>query len=216
MKVELVSISQGAGKLAGRSAQDVISYAARVSNPSNQANFDTASKLLAYCIKKAHWSIFEQSSMGVEITTSRAIAAQLLRHKSFSFQEASQRYMQVTNFELYLPRRQDKKNRQNSIDDMSQKDHEWFIQAQQKVAANSFGLYQEALDRGIAKEQARFLLPLSTTSTLYMHGTARSWIHYLQIRAASETQKEHREIAEAIRGIFAEQFPDIAKALEWA
>lgn len=190
-----------------------IAYCARVS--SSQQNNPEYEKLLAYCIKHGHWSVFEMASMCIEITTSRAIAAQILRHKSFSFQEHSQRYAKVTGVELYEARRQDNKNRQNSIDDMSAQDKEWFINAQRDVADKAMGLYNEALSRGIAKEQARFLLPLSATTRMYMQGTVRSWIHYLSLRCDAATQKEHRDIAMAIRDIFIMKYPLVGKALGW-
>lgn len=213
--VKLVSITIGAGDLQGKSAQELIAYTARVSNPANQNNTETAPKLLAYLIKNKHWSPFEMVSMTVEIVTSRAIAAQILRHRSFSFQEFSQRYAEATDFQTYPARRQDNKNRQNSIDDMPQEDKDWFQLAQLDVQEHSNALYRTALEKGIAKEQARFLLPLGTQTTLYMSGTIRSWIHYLELRCKNGTQLEHKEIAEMIKVIFTEQLPDIAKALEW-
>jgi thymidylate synthase (FAD) len=170
---------------------------------------------LAYCIRNHHWSIFEMANMVVEITTSRAIAQQILRHRSFSFQEFSQRYAAASDFYVYEARRQDTKNRQNSIDDLSQEDRLWFSTVQVDHGEAGFKLYQEALERGIAKECARFLLPLSTETKLYMNGTLRSWIHYLQLRTTPGTQLEHLEIAEEIKLVFAEQFPAIAEALEW-
>lgn len=196
-------------------AEEIILYTARVSNPANQDSTNT--KLLDYCIKHAHWSIFEQADMTVEIQTSRAIAAQILRHRSFVFQEFSQRYAEVgdDSFELYPARRQDPKNRQNSVDDMSEEDREWFIKAQQAVIDASKHYYQESLKRGIAKEQARFLLPLNTKTKLYMKGNLRSWITYLDLRCGQGTQLEHIQIAEAIKTIFVEQFPIIAKAKGW-
>lgn len=213
--VKLISITKGAGELEGKTAQEIISYAARVSNPSNQNNFETAPKLLSYCIKHQHWSIFEQASITMEIKTSRGIAAQILRHKSFQFQEYSQRFSQATNFVSYEARRQDLKNKQNSIEDMSDQDKEWFKNAQRTVWLKAYDLYNEALSRGIAKECARNLLPLGTETTLYMTGTVRSWIHYIQVRASEDTQKEHRDIANACKVIFCEQMPDVAKALGW-
>jgi thymidylate synthase (FAD) len=195
--------------------EELIAYTARVSNPSNQANMETAPKLIAYLIKNKHWSPFEMAHMTVEIKTSRAIAQQILRHRSFSFQEFSQRYAKATSFVNYEARRQDDKNRQNSIDDMKPVDRAWFQAAQKDVQERSKKLYDIALDRGIAKEQARFLLPLSTETTIYMCGSVRSWIHYLELRCASGTQKEHKDIADGIKFIFSTQFPDIAKALGW-
>jgi thymidylate synthase (FAD) len=205
MNVSLIHITQDAEKL--------MAYCARVSS-SKQDNPEYE-KLLGYCIKNSHWSVFEMASMCVEIVTSRAIAQQILRHRSFNFQEFSQRYAEVTNFELYEARRQDTKNRQNSIDDMSEETKGWFLYAQASIQERSEALYEEALKLGIAKEQARFLLPLSTTTKLYMHGTVRSFIHYLNLRTGNGTQKEHKEIAEAIKAIFIEQLPTVSKALEW-
>lgn len=213
--VKLVAVTQGAEDLTGRNAQDVISYVARVSNPNNQLKFDTAAKLLKYCITHEHWSVFEHASMTLEIKTSRGIAAQILRHRSFTFQEFSQRYAQAINHVKYPARRQDQKNRQNSVDDMSSEDKEWFEQAQETVWDESKCLYDEAIARGIAKEQARFLLPLNTETVIYMTGNVRSWIHYISLRSANGTQQEHREIAEECKKIFINAFPDISKALEW-
>jgi thymidylate synthase (FAD) len=205
MKVKLISITPDAEK--------TIMYCARVSNPKNQDSENT--KLLDYCIKHGHWSVFEMAHMTVEITTSRAIAAQILRHKSFSFQEFSQRYAEAQEFETYNARSQDPKNRQNSIDDMSQEDKQWFFEAQVTIQEQSMILYEAALNRGIAKEQARFLLPLSTQTKLYMSGSIRSWLHYLDVRCGSGTQLEHVEIANEIKKIFIEQLPVIAKAKGW-
>lgn len=193
-------------------AEKQIMYCARVSS-NNQDSEST--KLLNYCIKHGHWSIFEMANMCVEIQTSRAISAQILRHRSFSFQEFSQRYAKVPGFETYQARRQDETNRQNSIDDMSNEDQTWFQVAQQCLHSKCTDLYQEALDRGIAKEQARFLLPMGTTSKLYMNGTIRSWIHYLNLRCENGTQQEHVEIAEQIKKIFKQEFTAIAEALEY-
>jgi len=206
MKVSLVHVTPEAEKH--------IAYCARVSNPNNQDNPEYA-KLLKFCIKHSHWSVFEMANLCLEIQTSRAIAAQILRHKSFVFQEFSQRYQAVTEFETYPARRQDVKNRQNSIDDMSQNDKDWFEIAQKRVQDISFELYQDGLARGIAKEQMRFLLPLSTKTTMYMNGSVRSWIHYILVRTDPSTQLEHRLIAEECKKIFKEQFPIISEALEW-
>ena len=205
MKVKLITVTPDAEKN--------IMYMARVSNPKNQESQNT--KLIDYCINNQHWSIFEMANMVVEIETSRAIAAQILRHRSFSFQEFSQRYAEASTTESYPARRQDSKNRQNSIDDMSEEDKDWFESAQEMVDLYTFDMYKEALNRGIAKEQARFLLPLSTTTKLYMNGTVRSWLHYLDLRCANGTQLEHKEIADSIKQIFIEQFPVIAKAKGW-
>lgn len=191
-------------------AEKTIMYCARVSNPKNQQS--TNSKLLNYCIKHGHWSIFEMANMVVEIETSRAISAQILRHRSFSFQEFSQRYAEVLDVEYYKARRQDDKNRQNSIDDMSPEDLMWFENAQITVADVARRHYEKALEMGIAKEQARFLMPMSSSTKLYMNGTIRSWIHYIDLRTTPGTQKEHRDIAKDIKKIFKEQFPIIAEA----
>ena len=220
MKVNLIANTKGAGKLIaelGRepNGQEVTGYITRVSNPNNQLNMDTVPKLLAYCIKHKHWSPFEHAYMTLEIETSRAIAAQILRHRSFTFQEFSQRYSVATEFEIYPARRQDVKNKQNSIDDMSDEDKDWFEKAQQSVIDASDYYYKEALKRGIAKEQARFLLPLSTKTTIYMTGNLRSWIHYIELRTDKSTQLEHREIALECKRIFKEEYPDIAEALGW-
>lgn len=220
MKVNLVAATKGAGKLIaelGRepNAQEVTGYITRVSNPNNQLNMDTVPKLLAYCIKHKHWSPFEHAYMTVEIETSRAIAAQILRHRSFTFQEFSQRYSVATEFEIYPARRQDLKNKQNSIDDLPQETKDWFVNMQKKLQENAEMVYNHALGLGIAKEQARFLLPLSTKTVIYMTGNLRSWIHYIELRANKDTQLEHRQIAEEIKKIFTEEFPDISEALEW-
>ncbi len=206
MDVKLISVTP--------SAEETIGYCARVSNPSNQSN-PNIEGLLGFCIKHGHWSIFEMANMVVEINTTRGIAAQILRHRSFSFQEFSQRYSEALGFEYNDPRRQDKKNRQNSLDDLPLKTHEWYRNAMAKIQDKSERYYKEALSRGIAKECARFLLPLSTQTRMYMNGTVRSWIHYIQLRTDPSTQKEHRDIAEAIKQIFCEQFPISSNALGW-
>jgi thymidylate synthase (FAD) len=213
--VKLVAITEGANELVGKSAQDVISYVARVSNPNNQMSFETGPRLIKYCIMHDHWSIFEHAYVTLEIKTSRGIAAQILRHRSFTFQEFSQRYAAAQDFIKCDARRQDAKNRQNSIDDMTDEDKKWFEDAQQEMWDKSKELYDEALQRGIAKEQARFMLPLNTATTIYMTGSVRSWIHYIQLRSSNGTQKEHADIAIAARSIIAERFPDIAEALDW-
>jgi len=197
-------------------AEKQILYCARVSNPKNQDSGKTG--LLKYCMRHGHWSIYEMANLCVEIETSRAIAAQILRHKSLSFQEFSQRYQDVTafddTFEIYQARRQDVKNRQNSIDDMSEEDRHWFEAAQLTAQESAVEAYREALRRGIAKEQARFLLPLNVKTRLYMNGTVRSWLHYLKLRMDPSTQKEHREIAESIWQIFKKELPTVAEALD--
>lgn len=216
MQTELIAITKPMKEeIKDFSPEEVMSYVARVSNPSNQMNTETAEKLLGYCIRNRHWSVFEHVSMTVAITTSRAIAAQILRHRSFCFQEFSQRYATATDREIYPARRQDNKNRQNSIDDMSEDTKVWFKHVQEDIWNASNSAYQAALTKGIAKEQARFLLPLSTQTTIYMSGNVRNWIHYLELRTKNGTQLEHMEIAEGIKTIFKEQFPSISAALEW-
>jgi thymidylate synthase (FAD) len=197
------------------SAEEVIVFCARVSNPSNQTKMDTADKLIKYLITHKHWSPFELAHMTVQIKTSRAIAAQILRHRSFTFQEFSQRYALASNNVFHEARRQDTKNRQNSIDDMPQSDKDWFLEAQNQVWDLAKEKYDEALAKGVAKEQARFLLPLSTETTMYMSGSIRSWIHYIDLRTANGTQKEHMEVAQACKDILVEQLPLIAKALDY-
>jgi thymidylate synthase (FAD) len=198
-------------------AEETIGYIARVSNPKNQDN-PNVSGLLGYCIKHQHWSVFEQAHMTLEIETTRGLAAQILRHRSFTFQEFSQRYAN-TNFLGAIPvpdlRRQDEKNRQNSIDDVPQKQVEFLQKEIQAYFAEGLDLYNELIREGIAKECARFVLPLATPTKLYMTGTIRSWIHYIDLRSGHGTQKEHMEIAEKCRDIFKEQFPIISEALEW-
>ena len=198
-------------------AEETIGYIARVSNPKSQDN-PNVSGLLGYCIKHQHWSVFEQAHMTLEIETTRGLAAQILRHRSFTFQEFSQRYAN-TNFLGAIPvpdlRRQDEKNRQNSIDDVPQKQVEFLQKEIQAYFAEGLDLYNELIREGIAKECARFVLPLATPTRLYMTGTLRSWIHYIDLRSGHGTQKEHMEIAEKCRDIFKEQFPIISEALEW-
>lgn len=216
MTVRLVSITKPVlDELKDFTPEELLSYVARVSSPQNQLNNETASKLLGYCIKNNHWSVFEHVNMTVEITTSRAISAQILRHRSAVFQETSQRYSEVLQNEIYPARRQDLKNRQNSVDDMSEEDKLWFSYQQQIIWNNSYEAYQDALARGIAKEQARFLLPLSTQTKLYMTNNVRNWIHYIDLRTANGTQKEHKVIAEAIKQIFINNFPAISEAKGW-
>jgi len=199
-------------------AEQHIAYCARVSNPNNQDN-DKFAGLLKYCIKHKHWSIFEQAFMTLEIETTRGLAAQILRHRSFTFQEFSQRYADSSLLSETIPlpelRRQDTKNRQNSIDDIDPFVKQEFEIKMRKHFDEAMVLYQSMLDMGIAKECARFVLPLATPTRLYMSGSCRSWIHYIQLRSANGTQKEHMEIAEACKQIFAEQFPTVAEALEW-
>jgi thymidylate synthase (FAD) len=215
--VKLIAITTGAGELMNKTAQEVISYVARVSNPNNQLNFDTAAKLLAYCIKHQHWSVFETSFMTLEINTTRAIAAQILRHRSFFFQEFSQRYAD-TKLLADLPevpdlRKQDTKNRQNSTDDLG--DY-LKLTLQDKIAQHfeaSQNLYNQLLEKDVASECARFVLPLATPTRIYMTGSCRSWITYIALREKNGTQKEHMDIARECKKVFGEQFPDVYEAL---
>lgn len=210
MNVKLVSVTK---PLIGglETPEELISYCARVSNPSNQLNTTTAPKLLKYCIKHKHWSIFEMADMCVEIKTSRAIAAQILRHRSFSFQEFSQRYSNVTNIEPIELRKQAESNRQSSEEVIS----DTVINNVVKFAIDhAVQTYEKLINSGVAREVARLVLPLASESTLYMKGSVRSWIHYLSVRCEQDTQKEHRLIANQIKTIFAEQFPTVAEALE--
>jgi thymidylate synthase (FAD) len=204
--VKLISITPDAEK--------TMAFIARVSNPANQDNPEVA-KLLGYCIKHQHWSVFEQAFMTLEITTGRDISPQILRHRSFTFQEFSQRYAAATEYVPREPRRQDVKNRQNSLDDLSEEDKRWFRGIQATLAQDAFQVYEEALKRGIAKECARALLPAATKTTIYMSGNIRNWIHYIQLRSDVATQLEHREIAIAAKAVFVEQLPIVAKALGW-
>lgn len=212
---KLVAISQGVGDLADKTAEQIIAYVARVSNPKNQLNIKTAPKLLAYCIKQKHWSVFEQVSMTIEIVTSRAISAQILRHRSFNFQEFSTRYSRVENNIIYPARRQDDKNRQNSIDDLDKEIKEWFDQAQQHIWEESKHAYDEAVEKGVAKEQARMLLPMNSQTTVMMTGNVRNFIHFIELRSGNGAQKEIQDIARSIQTIFIEQFPNISEALGW-
>ena len=209
-EIKLVSVTPDAEKHMG--------YVARVSNPKNQDN-DKFAGLLKYCIKHGHWSVFEQAFMTVEINTTRGLAAQILRHRSFTFQEFSQRYADSTLLSEHIPvpelRRQDNKNRQNSIDDVDPYIRQKYEILMQSHFERSVELYKDMLDSGIAKECARFVLPLATPTRLYMTGSVRSWIHYIDLRSAHGTQKEHMDVAEEIRCIFICQFPTVAEALGW-
>jgi thymidylate synthase (FAD) len=210
MKVRLVSRTQGVN---GETPQEMIAYCARVSNPTNQTNYDTAAKLLKYCFKHGHVSIFEMADFTFEIKTSRAIAAQILRHRHFNYQEFSQRYAAVPGFEIYEARMQDEKNKQNSTYPDDPEISLWFLEAQEATHQFAEEMYQEALRMGIAKEQARFLLPMTSETTMYMKGSLRSWIHYLAIRRGPETQKEHRDIADAIYELLLPEAPDVMALL---
>ena len=199
-------------------AEETMGYVARVSNPNNQDNPNVAG-LLSYCIKHGHWSVFEQAHMTVEIETTRGLAAQILRHRSFTYQEFSQRYADVSHIREDIPlpelRRQDTKNRQNSIDDIDPHTRQNFEIEMRKHFDASIDLYKKMLHAGIAKECARFVLPLATPTRLYMTGSVRSWVHYIDLRSAHGTQKEHMEIAEMCRDIFKKEFPIVSNALEW-
>ena len=200
-------------------AEQHMAYVARVSNPKNQDN-DKFAGLLKYCIKHGHWSVFEQAFMTVEINTTRGLAAQILRHRSFTYQEFSQRYADSSMLGNTIPlpelRRQDDKNRQNSIDDVDPLVVQDFNSKMQKHFVDGMKLYKEMLEAGIAKECARFVLPLATPTRIYMTGSVRSWIHYIDLRSAHGTQKEHMNVAEGVRRIFTEQFPTVAEALQWS
>ena len=216
MQVKLVSLTQP--QVNGyddkvMSAEDIIAYCARVSNPENQHNVKTAPKLIKFLIKQKHWSPFELANMCVEIKTSRGIAAQILRHRSFSFQEFSQRYSQALEIESLELRSPAEKNRQSSSGVLDKK-HE-----AHKVANSSMELamasYKHLLELGVAKECARAILPLNTETTMYMNGSVRSWVHYINLRTEENTQKEHRDIANRIKEIFIAEFPNTSEALEW-
>ena len=208
--VELLSITPEAEK--------TMAYIARVSNPKNQKNENFA-RLLQYCIKHEHWSVFEQSSMTLQIETNRGIAAQILRHRSFTFQEFSQRYADTNLLRVDIPipelRRQDLENRQNSIDNIPEEIKKKFNQKISDLFNKSSHLYQEMLDQGIAKECARFILPLATPTRIYMTGSCRSWIHYIQLRTKVGTQKEHMDIAKSCKLIFKKHFPNVSEAMNW-
>ena len=208
--IKLVSVTPDAEKH--------MAYCARVSNPNNQEN-EKFSGLLKYCVKHQHWSIFEQAYMTLEINTTRGIAAQILRHRSFTYQEFSQRYADSSLLAETIPlpelRRQDTKNRQNSIDDIDPFVKQEFEIKMRDHFDKAMVLYQSMLDMGIAKECARFVLPLAVGTKIYMTGSVRSWIHYIELRSAHGTQKEHKDIAEQCRDIFKVQLPTVSKALSW-
>jgi thymidylate synthase (FAD) len=210
MTVKLISITPD--------AETMMAYIARVSNPNNQDNPNYAG-LLKYCIKHNHWSVFEQATMTLEIETTRGIAAQILRHRSFTFQEFSQRYADTSLIAEDIPlpelRRQDTKNRQNSTDDLpADLRIELYSKIQDHFDAAQ-NLYKELLEADVAKECARFVLPLAVPTRIYMTGSCRSWIHYINLRSAHGTQKEHMDIANACKKVFAEQFPSVSEALDW-
>ena len=209
MKVKLVTVTPDAEKQMG--------YIARVSNPQNQSNPAVAG-LLGYCIKHGHWSVFEQAHMTVEIETTRGIAAQILRHRSFTFQEFSQRYANTNLLgEIAVPdlRSQDLKNRQNSNDDIPEEQTKRLQDQIKRYFAEGIDLYNELIREGVAKECARFVLPLATPTRIYMTGSVRSWIHYIDLRSAHGTQKEHMDIEKEVRDIFKQQFPVCTNALNW-
>jgi len=195
-------------------AEELIAYCARVSNPANQNNLETAPRLLKYLIKHRHWSPFEMANMVVEIKTTRAISAQILRHRSFSFQEFSQRYSQVQSLPLPpLLRRQDVSNRQNSIDDIPLAEQYAWQDQINDMYKKMHGLYDKMIDAGIAKECARDVLPIGSETTLYMNGTVRSWLHYIDLRASPETQLEHRTIAEGCKNLIHDAMPSVYEAM---
>ena len=210
MSVKLISVTPDAEKM--------MAYVARVSNPNNQENPNYA-KLLGYCIKHNHWSVFEQAFMTLELETTRGVAAQVLRHRSFTYQEFSQRYadssMLADKIPMFDLRRQDTKNRQNSIDDIDPFVKQEFEIKIRRHFDEAMVLYQSMLDAGVAKECSRFVLPLATPTRIYMSGSCRSWIHYINLRTANGTQKEHMDLAEGCKKVFIEQFPTCAEALEW-
>jgi thymidylate synthase (FAD) len=209
-QIKLVSVTPDAEKH--------MAYVARVSNPQNQDN-DKFAGLLKYCISHGHWSVFEQAFMTVEINTTRGLAAQILRHRSFTYQEFSQRYADVSHIREDIPlpelRSQDTKNRQNSVDDVDSAIVEKYNNEMRKYFDQGIDLYKKMLRDGIAKECARFVLPLATPTRLYMSGSVRSWIHYIDLRSGHGTQKEHMDVAEGVRSIFCDQFPTVSEALEW-
>ena len=196
--------------------ENQMAYIARVSNPNNQEN-ESYAGLLKYCIKNEHWSVFEQAFMTLEINTTRGLAAQILRHRSFTFQEFSQRYSDVNLLDEEIPipnlRRQDKSNRQNSIDDLSEEQTRLLQEQIRLHFSQAKDLYEKLLSQGVAKECARFVLPLATPTRLYMTGSCRSWIHYINLRSGHGTQKEHMDIANACKDIFREVFPTTSQAL---
>ena len=199
-------------------AEKHMAYVARVSNPKNQDNEKFAG-LLRYCIEHGHWSVFEQAHMTVEINTTRGLAAQILRHRSFTYQEFSQRYADSSLLEEQIPvpelRRQDEKNRQNSTDDLDEMLVMGYKTRMRSHFDDAMALYQDMLENGVAKECARFVLPLATPTRLYMTGSCRSWIHYINLRSAHGTQKEHMDLVESVRKIFTEHFPTVSEALGW-
>lgn len=218
-RVELISISKPTGYTGANTADELVAWAARVSNPSNQNNTETAGRLVKYLVKNQHWSPLELVHLGMEIHTTRDIARQMIRHRSFSFQEYSQRYADPTKDLSFFDREarlQDHKNRQNSIETEDRRLNEEFRMKQREATRYATENYRWAISKGIAKEQARAFLPEGLTeSVLIMHGSLRSWVHYIELRADAATQKEHREIAEMCKAIVTENFPSVAEALDW-
>jgi thymidylate synthase (FAD) len=210
MNLKLISITPD--------AEQMMAYCARVSNPNNQNNENYA-KLLKYCIDHEHWSIFEQAFMTIEINTTRGLAAQILRHRSFTFQEFSQRYadtkLLADEIPLFELRRQDTKNRQNSINDITDETKSKWNTKIREHFAKAKAIYDGMIEDGVAKECARFVLPLATPTRLYMSGTVRSWIHYIDLRSSHGTQKEHMDIANDCKNIFISQLPTVSEALGW-
>jgi thymidylate synthase (FAD) len=218
MKVELKSVTVPVQELQDKgikTAEDFIVYCARVSNPSNQFNSETGERLINYCIKHQHWSIFEQAFCTFEIVTSRAIAAQILRHRSFTFQEFSQRYSTATQLEDLYFRKQGKTNRQVGDDEYPMSQNLDVAVQVNEVQQKCLKVYEKLIENGIARECARMILPLNTQTTLYMSGSVRSFIHYIELRSKQDTQREHRDIALWMKDVFKNTFPTIAKALEW-
>jgi thymidylate synthase (FAD) len=216
MKVKLISVSNPSKEMLAEGMDDVqelVAFCARVSNPSNQFNTETSEKLIKYLVKHKHWSPLEMASACLEITTTRDIARQILRHRSFSFQEFSQRYADPTtdlDFVVREARLQDTKNRQNSIASDDSELQAWWDAQQKFIIENVKNIYAQAIERGIAKEQARAILPEgNTVSRLYMNGTLRSWVHYIELRASNGTQLEHQEVARACAQAITEVFPMI-------
>lgn len=218
MNVELKSLTTPTKELQEqgiKTAEDFIVYCARVSNPANQFNKETNERLINYCIKHQHWSIFEQAFCTFEIVTSRAIAAQILRHRSFTFQEFSQRYSTATQLEPFELRKQGKTNRQVGEEVFTVDEDPKLFAKFEAIQQELMNIYNEMIHLGIARESARMVLPLNTQTTLYMSGSVRSFIHYIELRSKQDTQKEHRDIAIAMKKLFGKHFNTIAKALEW-
>jgi thymidylate synthase (FAD) len=210
MQVKLIALTKPLALRDVGSPEDLIAYCARVSNPENQSKSETAPKLIKFLIKHKHWSPFEMVDMTLEIKTSRAIAAQILRHRSFSFQEFSQRYSKAETLEALELRKQAEKNRQSSTDVFE--DSQLLAKVREHTA-KSVSLYKNLIEAGVAKESARMILPLTTETTMYMKGNLRSWIHYIDLRTKENTQKEHRDIASECKRIFKNEFPNVSEAI---